>query len=612
MAIMASPGDPADDCAQPLQSPESLGESGSHGIAPQPFIVAMAVEIVCLLLLAWLIVLRIRADIPLQASHAFETRPGFSVLARIDWPRLLGFICDGAVIVSLPVLSALVVWITSRRPIDPDNRPRLHVVRIAAVLCACLAFLEWISLIPATRAWHSYRAGEIGTPDRWQAVVVLAFGATAAMACTVLGIRVARRSSRKIGPARWALLTAVAAIVVAGAVADQTIAVRDSSYAYTSLLTSQPRGSILGIPVVQGFQMLALRQAPTTRLLSSVACGDDGTCMAFGIASSHRFLSDYPEIVISTNGGRTWQSWMYPALGLVPTSGAASCVARTCRAVVGGGSDSSAFLTATTMGVGPPAVHLAKGPYSGAVPRGFVPEGPMSCSSLTWCGVIAARCGCKRLGFFWTDDGGMTWKGPAVPLRGYDNSYPTGMSCPNEGHCIVTAVVVARDRSPRSMILVTVDSGRTWDDVLLRHGTNEIYSTSCVDATTCWVVAGTSPWSRLTPVELILSTDSGRSWREIRGPSLRGGDALLGSSCWSRRQCAMIAAPVTGAAATEYTTDDGGSTWVSRRAPRLDALTCRADGTCVGLDQAEMYVKDGGGHNWRRVRLPAPHFVASH
>ncbi len=213
------------------------------GARPQALIVALAVEVACLVVLDVLLAFRAHANIPFQVLHPFAMAPpppGLSVTYQLDWPRLAGFAALSIIVGTLLVLSILSARkLLEEEPTDQRTR-RLLVIRITIVVSCGLALAEFSALESALEGWNPSSTLDVGTPDRWQTTSVLVVGGLAAVAVVAFGIPIIRNVwASKMTPLAWVTVAAASLLVIAGFVASQEVAV-STSYQYIHEVTADP------------------------------------------------------------------------------------------------------------------------------------------------------------------------------------------------------------------------------------------------------------------------------------------------------------------------------------------------------------------------------------
>jgi photosystem II stability/assembly factor-like uncharacterized protein len=571
--------------------------------------VSLAVEFVCVLLLGWLNALRISNDIPLRVVQVFggQTPPGASRLSQIDWARLLGFLGDGALFAVLLISTAHILFRLSRGQKTLERRRQGWLLRATTIVCLCFALIEISGLQPAVVGWHPQSSIQVGTPDRWQSVVVLSIGGLAALTASFFGFRVLRKFRLKIGFVGWTAVTVAVVVLVGGLIADQRPPYR-SSYQWVKGLTIP--GTVLPLPVVQGFRTLTFKQVPATELLNSVECGTTNVCMAFGQGRSHNLNADYPEVVISVDGGRSWRSWLYPAanLFLFPEE---ACVAETCVASVSSRGDSILSVSITRSGV----------PRASLIGRTAL-FGPLACPSVAWCASIeVGRPGGLLMV---TGDGGMTWTSRPVPApAGEELAMAARISCPSVGHCIIPlnttltsaeAIQATKRHSSSGLVhaafLVTTDAGQTWENSPpIPDAPGAVHSLTCPDDSTCWALLGDTYSSESS--DLVTTSDGGKTWGAFAGSEPWGNAEILSASCWSVGHCTVItSAPAEMFKGRDYSTEDNGKSWVEGDAPGVLTLSCAQGGTCVGVLKNEIYAKTSLSSEWQKVALRPPRLMS--
>ena len=223
-----------------------------------------------------------------------------------------------------------------------------------------------------------------------------------------------------------------------------------------------------------------------------------------------------------------------------------------------------------------------------------------------------------------TVDGGRNWTRIAVPvahltsLRFIDGTtgWVGGFNLPDAPQTNCYATPANGQRGCRGVVLRTVDSGKTWQDVLDipvgASGGEPVIGLQAVDGLRAWVLTGDTSCLPGCPTDVRRTVDGGLSWTTV----LHGSVQAIRFASAARGWAAISDA--TGHATVLYT-DDGGITWrlglqASNAWPvGLDAATTsrvwlltRDNETCSSSNclSFDLYRSDDGGVTWSNLGNP--------
>jgi photosystem II stability/assembly factor-like uncharacterized protein len=190
------------------------------------------------------------------------------------------------------------------------------------------------------------------------------------------------------------------------------------------------------------------------------------------------------------------------------------------------------------------------------------------------------------------------------------------------------------DGSNRGQLLVTTDSGESWQPVNLPAHLGWNGAMSCVGASTCAILGMKASGATV----FVETSDGGRSWSSHPGPSQLDSSsghatsvpAIAGLACTSVTHCtAVAAASGSVGSSSAFTTSDSGAAWSESTVPvtvedsaglNMSPLQCQSSGACIvagftpGSDGEALsagYSTDGGA-SWQAASVPAGTFgVAS-
>jgi len=184
-----------------------------------------------------------------------------------------------------------------------------------------------------------------------------------------------------------------------------------------------------------------------------------------------------------------------------------------------------------------------------------------------------------------TDDGGKTWT--HLDSDNAPRVLPNEAAFPASGTCLAVQgtsnVWIATGGGERARVFRSTDRGRTWSvaDTPLHAGNSAsgAFSVAFSDAQHGVVVGGEYSKPKLAAVNVALSDDGGKTWRQAKGPLPAGymsGVAIIPGT----RGRSMVAVGLAGTAKS----DDAGESWtmVDTVAYNSVAFASRDDGWAVG------------------------------
>jgi photosystem II stability/assembly factor-like uncharacterized protein len=306
---------------------------------------------------------------------------------------------------------------------------------------------------------------------------------------------------------------------------------------------------------------------PEGLTLSSIACPSSMRCYAVGTIDD-----EGPSVLETTDSGRRWTSQTVPpdlGDGAFAVGGltAISCPSTSmCYAV----SDDGDYVVSRDSGS---EWTIGEGLVNGSAVKGgggLDPYGDaIACPSTTMCVTNgAANLGPDSIpsGILVTADSGRTWNQEKLPLL----MGVFGVACPSTRVCFAIGAggIGAHEFGA---IISSIDAGRSWRTSLDTPGPHDLGEIACPAATTC--LSGDEGGSSLN-----VTTDSGGSWTTRTFPAGMGGVGSV--TCPSITVC--YAATDRGILATV----DSGSTWSFKSfLPDmfLAALACPSVTTCYAI-----------------------------
>jgi photosystem II stability/assembly factor-like uncharacterized protein len=280
-----------------------------------------------------------------------------------------------------------------------------------------------------------------------------------------------------------------------------------------------------------------------------------------------------------------------------------------------------------------------------------VPPGYLDCPATDACYVLAQTV-LTTVGpypnyynaVYFSGDGGASWSSLELP-SGLE--FTTPLSCPSAQTCVGVGY-----QGDKNELVSTTDGGHRWLISPLRAPAGALYL-SCVSASNCSLVTGSSYLGPGHPDQFAATTDGGASWSVH---SFAGDIDITSFTCPSARDCIAIAGPEQGGAsltskappALALVTVDGGHSWSlsslplststpsSGGPPDASQLACASSSTCsvfadstftdtvVGVSklpshcptdgcvlrdkvtwQADLASTSDGGHTWQMRTAPA-------
>ncbi len=311
----------------------------------------------------------------------------------------------------------------------------------------------------------------------------------------------------------------------------------------------------------------------------SVSCTSTTTCWATGLPPAGR-----PSMYATTDG-KHWTAQTLPTVSLLD-SPQVSCPAEgQCVAVAGGISFDTTDGGDTWGSTELPAVAGA-------------PQG-LTCATAKVC-VGVSNDALGRPTSITSSDGGSTWERHVMSP---DESDIWDVDCPSVSTCYaVSAGLPGRPGAVVTHAFTSTDGGRTWHSkVITRRGVGN--RLTCPDPTTC-VIGGFNSHSAAM---LMVTTDSGASWQTVGPPP--DSFYFLGVSCASVTSCVVVTQDVD-APAIAWTTADLGATYVPHELPAdrdYYGVSCSGS-TCVVAGSRDfggaLEISTDSGATWRSKKLP--------
>lgn len=322
--------------------------------------------------------------------------------------------------------------------------------------------------------------------------------------------------------------------------------------------------------------------------LSAITCPSTAVCMAVGTGATGNAIVER-----TTNAGENWvidtQGVTGLGLNAISCAGVVLCVA------VGGemrGTNLSASNTVLVSNDGGATWN------SFAVPsvNGYLTS--VSCSDARHCLATAALGAGGTSTVLMTNDGGLgwanlVWSAPSLPANAVAliGSQLNAITCTSTNDCLaVGQATYSTTLSPpietQGVVSTTNDGGQTWQSQLI--SANAITGISCPVPQDCVAVGQNSGYQS---VDQITTTDGGSTWTVsplVSGSQIARGHAphLNAISCSDTLHCVAAGVVSNG---DEYqtpvvATSDGGATWSNQTAnplgANLQAVACATSLTC--------------------------------
>lgn len=329
-------------------------------------------------------------------------------------------------------------------------------------------------------------------------------------------------------------------------------------------------------------------------------------------------------LLITGDGGRTWSSRTLPwKVVSLSCPGADVCY----------GSLDTALVTSPPPSVG---VTMDGGATWTIHPVGLPKRagaqlGSIRCVSATTCSVIAYGGVTDAPSIVKTNDGGRSWVQQHFPA----NSYFRGgsLTCSTAAVCFL----VGDNGAPRSVLLTTIDGGRTWQR--RRPLPANPMTIGCADPSNC-IAAGAAGtilrtfdgWAtritesrnavpgQVTSVYFALHAVACPSTSVCYavGDSQSVVKMTSGNGRWSAMPRRRVSAPLTSLACPGVTicyagtehdgvvvTRNGGRSWSAALQPGMSVVACPSSKVCyAGGRRGEMQVTRNGGRTWIKERTP--------
>jgi hypothetical protein len=561
-------------------------------------------------------VVKIADDPALATAQSFGVVPGEQLLSHLDLIRLLLFFAT--LIAAMAVLTISFIGLVRDARRRGDRATGLERFCLTTATLGHLA-AAGVAIAVGLQAQNWYNSTIVlNEPSRNGQATGLALVFFCIFA---LGAVILRRTPWRVLWKRLLLGLGVCAVIFAGQIAAQQVSIGNYGY-YPGRFFNPGTIPPLDIPLTAGFWTVSVLQHPAWYEASSVSCGSPEDCVIFGSGFGHK-PGAVGQVTTTTDGGKTWQSWLLPAplnrvypFGPFPICRGDECTGP----VITTGSDlfhlritsdglPSLTITSDNLGVENQEWEHA------------------SCPTQTWCaGVTQGYVGQPGPGIFTTStDGGRTWAShvlpPSILPKGDLLEPPVSVVCPAIDRCVVSGNVAAstskRGAKSRysSFIAVTTDGGIRWATGLTVKWPAYINQVSCPDTTHCLAdkVTGDSSTSS-SATGLLRTDDGGATWHRVATNLDWNGIGSL--VCADPEHCQIFVG------SGFLSTSNGGSTWVQvpshlpisiSEGPQL---ACPSVSFCVavgnasvasrGVESPVVLVTRNGGMTWTQQALPVP------
>ncbi len=270
----------------------------------------------------------------------------------------------------------------------------------------------------------------------------------------------------------------------------------------------------------------ALTLPPGTSGLNGIACPppSTSTCYVTGSQNSNAF------IIASTNSGATWSNVSVPS-GLVSVSGIACPSLTNCYLIGYDPSESDptgGSVIAATTDSGSSWSFLT-------FPSVFGPTGPIACPSTTTCFAGGNDSDPNQDYVITTTDSGAMWTQEGLPpdTSGF---FGSPIACPSVTTCYLSALDLGL-RSDPLYVFATTNSGNSWNPLSVPKNTGILSSIAC-PSTSVYYGGGMTPSGKGGQPgvgDIVVTTDSGSSWNDQIVPS--GTSFLSSIVCPSTTVC---------------------------------------------------------------------------
>ncbi len=316
----------------------------------------------------------------------------------------------------------------------------------------------------------------------------------------------------------------------------------------------------------------------------------------------HKTAEPQGEVTVTTDGGRSWHSWLLPAprSGFEPFGALPICHGDDCVATIMEYDGASDLSHLTISPDGDIAQQLTPGHRSWTL---------SSCPTATWCagidegidegGVGAAGEADTAPGLLTSNDGGGTWATRRFPqwLVPPGDLVQGTLSCPAVDQCVMAGTLKlglarpdaaqrAASRYGDSVGALTTDGGLTWKQSALPAGLSGLGSLACTDTVHCLALASTPTGQ---PSRVVRSDDAGKTWSPVTAPFVATLH-LANLVCADTAHCLLYgtvaesSSPLAPSRAVMYRSTDGGVSWQRSPLPEgttLFSATCPSPTFCV-------------------------------
>jgi hypothetical protein len=495
-------------------------------------------------------------DAAFAVQHFYDPPASERGVLTLDLPRLGAVVIPAAVLCLICALSAVEIWRTRRHGLTGRVELLTRVLMVAQPVLLCL-IAEDVFLIETQYGisipflWTTN--GSISMP--WMVAVVAL--------CVAVGLVFALWATRKLAP-RLVVAYVLTAVLLLGVGALQLLA----------LPGTRGRADI--------FSSVTFLQTGEAEW-ASVSCSAPGHCVAFGASTVFPRLSEFADVALTSDGGRTWHLSSFPAARLIKMTRLRT-------------------------------------------PDAFLVLAMVDCPSAKRCFVARADDAwplqATELPFARSNDAGATWQIlPAALPAGNDNfgSVFGGLSCTSPSTCVLVDGHAA---------VVTYDAGTSWHVLdQWRPSANlaeEKSGVDCPDSLHClvWFSQEAQSPENVDPLSnqkvhfhyrttILQTANGGASWHRFLLP----GNIGLVSSLWcgDRGRCLVSAETATElfsltAPHNQFATSaDWGRTWrvSSQTEVSFSQVRCNASDNCLALgalrDQSGVLASSDGGRSWRLV-----------
>jgi|GEM_PF-4278622 len=315
--------------------------------------------------------------------------------------------------------------------------------------------------------------------------------------------------------------------------------------------------------------------------INAVSCPHSTSCIGVGATTQGRGGA-----VMTSDGGRTWQSVAVPAFSRALMS--VSCLhQRLCVAV---GDDT--IIRSTDSG------------HTWRAVGHDVPDQPIlsvDCTGSDECitaGFDPSTQGAARGEIDRSMDGGQTWQSVALPGAVFGLG---SVECPTSLECIAVG----------DSIFVTHDAGFTWQPGSVPLGFSTLSSVSCADSQDCVAVGpnATAASDTNAPANAISTQDGGLTWQPVTMPLATG--SIRTVSCADDRCVAAGSGLAVGQPAVFVTKNATGSSFHQAQGPpsmtEVGDVLCRPSLGCIsvgaGSNRALIATMHTGTSSWSLAHL---------